>query len=430
MINRPDNPEKKRIIIVDALRGFALFGIIMAHMNNQYYAGWPPPGHETMAIKNSFDNFLQTFHDILVFGKFYTIFSFLFGLSFGIQLLNARAKKQPFAGRFAWRLVVLFGIGFINHLHYRGDILVIYAVLGFFLLLFYKVGNKALLFWSFFFILNIPGLAFRTANYINSLNKPAVAQNQPPALPAGLDIKKMEQDAISYFAMVKNGDYTGIVQTNLTKEFQNKLGFQIFSGRLFVTMGLFILGLYVAKKRIFEHLSLHIKGIKKWLWISLAISLFAVLLYALFGEKLFAPGGLIGLLGSFLGEVFSPALSMVYVACFILLFQKEKWQNWLSGLVPMGKMGLTTYLTQTVLGVLIFYGYGLNLMDVIGNSISFAIGIIIFITQIYFSKWWLKNYYYGPFEWLWRSLTYFKAQPMRRHSPEQPAPESSIASSA
>lgn len=404
--------EKKRITIVDALRGFALFGIIIAHMNNQYYAGMPPPGHEAMSIKNGFDNFLQVFHDILIFGKFYTIFSFLFGLSFGIQLLNALAKNKPFLGRFAWRLVVLLLIGFLNHVHYRGDILVIYAVLGFFLLLFYKAGNKVLLFWSFFFILNMPGFIFKTVMYVNSLNKSAVAQSQPMGLPEGFDMKKIQAEATAYYNMVKQGDYSGIAKTNIIKEFQNKLFFQLFTGRLFVTMGLFILGLYVARKRIFENMPLHIQGIKKWLWISLAISLQAVLLYGLFGEKLFATGGIAGLLVSFLGDAFSPALSMVYAACFILLFQKEKWQNKLSVLIPMGRMGLTTYLTQTLFGVLIFYGYGLNMLDVIGNTVTYTTGIIIFIAQVYFSRWWLSKYYYGPFEWIWRSLTYFKAQPM------------------
>ena len=82
-----------RIDIVDALRGFALFGIILAHFNNQYFAGFPPPGHEAMSIKNSVDPILQGIADIFIFGKFFTIFSFLFGLSFGIQLLNAKEKK-------------------------------------------------------------------------------------------------------------------------------------------------------------------------------------------------------------------------------------------------------------------------------------------------------------------------------------------------
>ena len=412
--------EKKRIDILDGLRGFALFGIVLAHMNNQYYAGMTPPGHDNIAIKNSFDRALQMFHDIFIFGKFYTIFSFLFGLSFGIQLLNAKEKGQPFLGRFAWRLVILFLIGFLNHMHYRGDILTIYAVLGFLLLLFYKAGNRALLCWAFFFILNMPGFIFKTVDYVKSLDKPVAAQPQLPGMPEGFDFKKMQDDATVYFTMVKAGDYTSIIKKNITKEFQNKFGFQIFSGRLFVTMGLFILGLYVAKRQIFENLRQHSKGIKKWVWISLAVSIFCIMLYAVFGDQLFQTNGLVSLLISFLGDAFSPALSMVNTGCFILLFQKAAWQKKLGGLAPLGRMGLTTYLAQTIFGVLIFYGYGLNLLDVIGNSTAFIIGIVLFIFQVSFSGWWMKRYYCGPFKWLWRSLTFLRAQTWKKPLLENP----------
>jgi uncharacterized protein len=405
--------EKKRIDLLDALRGFALFGIILAHMDNQYFAGFAPPGHENMNIKNGLDGVLQTVHDILIFGKFYTIFSFLFGVSFGIQLLLAKEKGQAFLSRFAWRLLILFIIGLINHIHYRGDILTIYGVLGFFLLLFYKAGNKVLLFWSFFFILNMPGYIFRTVDYIKSLQQQA-ATTKANEMPAGIDMKQMEKDATAYFTMVKNGDYIGIAKTNLSKEFITKLGFQVFSGRLFVTMGLFILGLYIAKKRVFENILSYKKDIKRWLWITGVFCTALVALYFSMGEKVFQLTGVTGLILSFLGDVFSPALTMVYIGAFILLFQKEKWNKWMTYLAPLGRMGLTTYLMQTMFGVFIFYGYGLNLLNKIGNSTAFAIGIVIFIAQIYFSKWWMSKYYYGPFEWLWRSATYMKLQPMKR----------------
>ena len=403
----------ERIDIVDAIRGFALFGIIIAHMANQYYAGWPPPGHENMAVKNSFDGFLQTFHDILIVSKFYTIFSFLFGLSFGIQLLRSKEKGKSFLARFSWRLLLLFMIGFINHIHYRGDILTIYAVLGFFLLLFYKAGNKALLFWSFFFILNMPGYIFRTIDYVKSLQKPANT-SQATGMPEGFDMKKMQAEATAYFNMVKKGDYIGIIKINISKEFANKLAFQVFSGRLSVTLGLFVLGLYIAKRRIFENIREHLTGIKRWLWGTAIFCISMIALYFTLGEKLFQLNGLWGLILSFLGDVFSPALSMVYVAGFILLFQKAGWQKRLLNLAPMGRMGLTTYIMQTMIGVLLFYGYGFNLLDAIGNSATFAIGTVVFIVQMFFSKWWMKYFYYGPFEWFWRSATYFKLQPFKR----------------
>ena len=157
------------------------------------------------------------------------------------------------------------------------------------------------------------------------------------------------------------------------------------------------------------------------MWLCAAVSLATILMFALFGEKIFTAPGLLSIFAMFIGEAFSPAMSMIYVAGFILLFQRERWQHRLSALVPLGRMGLTTYLLQTVMGVLVFYGYGLNLLDVIGNSISYTIGIVFFIAQVYFSKWWMAHHAYGPFEWLWRALTYFNAQRWRKDQNETAA---------
>jgi len=227
-------------------------------------------------------------------------------------------------------------------------------------------------------------------------------------------MKKMQAEATAYFNMLKKGDYIGIIKTNITKEFANKMAFQVFSGRLSVTLGLFVLGLYIAKRRIFENIREDLPGIKRWLWGTAIFSISMIALYFTLGEKIFQLTGLWGLILSFLGDVFSPALSMVYVAGFILLFQKTGWQKRLLNLAPLGRMGLTTYIMQTMVGVVLFYGYGLNLMDVIGNSATFAIGTMVFIAQVYFSKWWMKHFNYGPFEWFWRSATYFKLQKFRR----------------
>ncbi len=139
--------QESRIKIIDILRGFALLGIIIVHFTEQYYAGQAPEVHSKMLTKNLGDEITLGLIGILVQGKFFMIFSFLFGLSFFIQF-DKSDGSGPFALRFAWRLIVLFLIGMLHHLHYRGDILTIYAVLGFALLLVYKLPDKALLILS------------------------------------------------------------------------------------------------------------------------------------------------------------------------------------------------------------------------------------------------------------------------------------------
>jgi uncharacterized protein len=351
---KPIALAKQRIDIVDMLRGFSLLGILLAHLCDQYFAGARPPGNEQFNIKNGLDQGLQLFQDIFITGKFYTIFSFLFGLSFAIQLLNAKEKGQSFAGRFAWRLVLLFAIGFLHHMHYRGDILTIYAVLGFALLLFYKVGNKILLLVAFFFMFNGPGLIVRTIEFARISNQPPIEQQ--PQVNTTPD--KRQQDATVYYNMVKQGDYWGIARWNISKDFQTKLEFQVFSGRLFVTLGLFLLGLYAGRNKIFENLPQYKKKIKKWFWISLGVSIFALVIYGVFGESLFRSFTIYSLLASVLIDIHYISFSMVYAGGFLLLAQRVKAGKFLAGLAPLGRMGLTTYLAQTIFGLLLFYGYG------------------------------------------------------------------------
>ena len=405
-------PDKKRIEVVDALRGFALLGIILAHMNYQYYVGYMPPLHENIGINNAVDARLRNLHIVFVFGKFYSIFSFLFGLSFGIQMLNAKEKGLAFLRRFAWKLVLLFAIGFLHHMHYGSDVLTIYAVLGFGLLLFRKTNKRVLLFLAFVFILNIPGFTYKIINYINS--KPGTERLL--AIQSSNDALKQiqENEATQYYNIVKKGNYAATLKANITYHFKNKFVYQVFNGRLLITMGLFFLGLFFARKRFFENLGLHIKAVKQWFWFSTAFCVTLIACYFLFKVKLYGTVGLFSLVVSFITDTFNMALAIVYFTGFILLFNNKIWQKNLQALVSIGRMALTTYLIQTILGILIFYGYGFNLLGVIGGEAAFCIGVVIFTAQVYFSKWWMEDYYYGPLEWFWRSLTYLKVQPLRK----------------
>src|SRR5258706_8281880 len=182
-----------RIEIIDILRGFALLGIIMVHFTEQYYAGQPPEIHADMTAKNLADQIVLGLIGFFVQGKFFMIFSFLFGLSFFIQL-DKSSGSPSFLLRFAWRLTVLFAIGFVHHLHYRGDILTIYAILGLGLLLCYKLPDKALLVVALFLVFNIPSLGVRLYQAILHVEGNAIFSS---------DQKQLQL----YFDTVKSGSY-------------------------------------------------------------------------------------------------------------------------------------------------------------------------------------------------------------------------------
>jgi uncharacterized protein len=109
-----------------------------------------------------------------------------------------------------------------------------------------------------------------------------------------------------------------------------------------------------------------------------------------------------------------PALAAFYVTTFILLFQQPWWRRRLELLAPVGRMALTNYLSQSLVCVFLYYGVGLGLMDRVNPATTIPIALIIFCTQVAWSHWWMARFRFGPAEWLWRSLTYARIQPMKR----------------
>jgi uncharacterized protein len=394
--------KDSRIEIIDILRGFALLGIIIVHFTEQYYAGQPPEIHADMIAKNLADQIAMGIIGFFIQGKFFMIFSFLFGLSFFIQLDKSDGSIK-FVLRFGWRLIILFMIGMIHHLHYRGDILSIYAVLGFALLLTYRLPDKALLVLALALVIDLPAVGMRLYDAI------AGASN---------DFNTDQKMLLAYYDTLKSGSYVSILKANFY-EFLPKFQFQVFSGRIFITTGLFLLGLYAGRKKFFEKWEEQIPFIKKLLknslWTILGCVVFAVLFFG--GAQLlkiemnqgiqFAVGGLVY-------DVFNACLATIYIMWILLLFRKENWKPRLMHFYALGRMGLTTYLMQTLFGVLFFFSIGFGMLGEFGALTCLSIGIIVFAIQIYFSQWWLARFRYGFFEWLWRSLTYLKWQPFRK----------------
>ena len=400
--------SSNRIEFIDVLRGFTLFGIGIIHMVEQYFAGPAPQSHQNFQAHSLGDQIASGIVSVLISGKFFMIFSFLFGLSFYLQLKNSDGSLK-FSMRFVWRLVILFVIGFIHHLHYRGDILTIYAMLGLLLVLAYKLPDKVILVLGFILMLNVPSAVIRAIDVIQ----------YDPTVKTDPFAGFMGDDHVNeiYFTTLKNGSYLDILKANLY-EHSFKMKFQVLSGRLYITAGLFLLGLYVGRKKVLHDIvlnkSVFKKAIRISLWTLLGCVVFAVAFFGTFALlKKELPMPVQFLAGGFVMDVFYAAQALLYGSGLALLFMNEKWQKQLMLFYSVGRMGLTTYLMQTLFGMLIFFGVGFGLLGDIGALAAIGLSLAFFVFQVYFSKWWFNHFQYGFFEWLWRSATQMKIQPLR-----------------
>jgi uncharacterized protein len=388
-----------RIPLVDGLRGFALLGIILAHYGG-WHQGWSLPNEVGAKYQSDLlTQILSGIDGVFITGKFFAFFSFLFGVSFGLMLTRSAENQGDFLKRFAWRLFILGIIGFVHHLHWRGDILSIYAIIGYGLLLFTNVSNRIILITATLLILNVPA---RLQDIYFTISHADV----------GAMWNSIFDDAGNkrYLELIRKGQYLPFIADNLAA-FPKKMTFQVLGGRIYITFGFFLLGFWFSKNRLFENFEAERSFFRKLLIYSSAIVGAIIVIFlgiqfsGIFNGKTQPPAWL-NTVFSMLFDFGNGAMVMVYVAGISFLFSKKSWQKILNNMAVVGKMALTSYLTQTLLGWFIFFGFGLNLLGNVSPAVAYL--------QIIFSRFWLKKYYYGPIEWIWRSLTYLKMQPMIR----------------
>jgi uncharacterized protein len=275
-------------------------------------------------------------------------------------------------------------------------------VLGFVLLITYRLPDKYLLITSLFLIFDVPSILVRIVG---------VAANDQSA---NSFLQQDQAQLTAYYETFKSGTYMDLIKANI-ESFKFKMDFQVWSGRIYMTPGLFLLGLYAGRKRFFEDIQVPL--IKKYLrnsaWGLLATVLLAVAFFVVANS---VTGGLSNdtnaLAGISFFNFFNTFLAVIYVSWFILLFQNKKWKGRLMQFYAAGRMGLTTYLMQALFGVLLFSTLGFGLVGQLGAATCFGIAIIVYVFQIWFAKIWMSHFYYGPIEWLWRSLTSFRFQPL------------------
>jgi uncharacterized protein len=399
-LDSPQSPANSRIAVVDVLRAFALFGIVITHSAMGFLSARPPrPGFMSFT---PLDQTVEQLARLFFVGKFFTIFSFLFGLSFAIQLANAARKGESISGRFTWRLVLLGIIALIHGAFFSGDILIVYALLGLLLIPVQKLDTKVLAAVGVVLVLNIPGLmiGLSRASSVDASAPPA------PAAPTGTSPQRQ-------YEIKQRGTVGELVYLNLTESLPGKLDFQIRSGRGWMTYGLFLLGMCAGRMQLFRDSEANRRFFRR-LIVGAGVVALVTTVIAVF--KPAAPGSpmLADALATFSFSVQQATLSAVYLGLATLWFWRSPARGLLPQLVPMGKMGLTTYLMQTVFGITLFYGIGFGMLGHMGTAAAIASGIVFYVAQIFMSRWWLAHFSMGPVEWAWRSLTYFKWRPNSR----------------
>jgi uncharacterized protein len=425
---------RKRIEGVDALRGWALLSIGVIHFMEQFLGAMPPADHITYSQHGLADRLIESLGMVFIRGKGFALFSFLFGLSFALQMDKAeeRSPGSDFRPRFAWRLGILGSIGALHGLLYGGDILLIYAVLGFPMLLFYRLGTRWLIVPALLLILGMPRIAYQTAVFLTA--QPKVAETKVTQNPDGTETKKLlspedasrQAEAARHWETLTHGSFTGVLRANASKTLSNKVEFQLgFMGRGYQTFGLFLLGLWAGRRRLFENVEENLATFRRaFRWSVWPTAIISVVALAGMTWVAFHPQPSDGNFGNpwvwqavvaiSLYDAWNFAMTVCYISGFVLLFRKAQVRHWLGLLAPVGRLALTNYLAQTIFGSFLFMGFGFGLLGTVGSSLTLPIGLAFFALCARASTLWLKHYHYGPVEWLWRSLTLLRIQPFRR----------------
>mgnify|MGYP000052492952 CR=1 FL=1 len=398
---------KERIEVIDILRGFALFGVLAANM---LYFSLPDYLPFAQVWTGTADQAALWLIEFVVRGKFIRLFSFLFGLGFALQMARAESRGVRFFPVYRRRLLVLLLIGLAHALLLLspGDILHWYVMFGFLLLLFRARSPRTLLIAAFICLL-IPIAHDAVDIRLHELRRadPQVAQevSRQDAERAAEDRAGQERQLRLY----SQGTYGEMVadRARWFKEWHSSLrSYSHYLGGAFV---MFLLGLYAGRRRIFENLPVHLPFIRRVLWWGLGLGLVGMSAHVLLDPRYIGESADEDLFLA-LGR---PAMCFFYASAIILLVQREAWKKRLAPLAAVGRLALSNYLLQSLVCTTIFYSYGLGLFGKVGPALGLALTVLIFALQILLSVWWLGRFQFGPMEWLWRSLTYGKRQPLR-----------------
>jgi uncharacterized protein len=399
---RPVAPAE-RVALLDVLRGFALYGVLLANTVT-WFSGRAFLSREEIAAQTGpINGIALLLISVFVDGKAMTLLSFLFGLGFAVQLERAEEQGRSVLPVYLRRLVILIAIGLCHvALLWWGDILTSYAITGFALILFRRRKNRALIFWA---------VALSFVPHLVSL-LPSVAALLQRVLPGPGDETAWRAQVLAAIG----GDDRGLLtRIQLRQALYHGTG--AAAAYLPWTLGRFLLGYVAGRSRWLHNAADHLPKFRKMLGWGIAIALVSAAAFIIprvvMGRGTPLPASL-RLALAVVQEIQVVAMASAQVAALVLLMQRPAWSRRLGVLAPVGQMALTSYLCQSVLCTFVFYGWGLGLVGRVGPALCIPLTLAIFAVQILANRFWLRRFRFGPVEWVSRSLTYGRLQPMRR----------------
>ena len=468
-----------RIHVLDVVRGFALLGIFL--MNVEFFNR--PLGEIDLGLPagaTGIDHWAGWFVYVFVRGKFWTMFSLLFGMGFAVMLVRAEQAGRAFLGPYVRRTLALAVFGALHAICiWSGDILFSYAMGAAVLMIVYYTRPNVLLPvagiclgvaalfaglskvmagsppWQPFAVIALPllvlwavaaslrrwpiaglrnaGLALYLAPFLMMTVGGFVQMKQPPQperdriaqaaadTPAKQEVlakrvrqreQKRQEHAASVVEerRVMQGDSYAEAVTLRARDFLKHMGMNLeFS---IIVLGMFLLGAWFIRSGVMAHPEQHLPLFRKLTWIGLPIGL---------GLSLVSAGIATTHVRGVNDGVYQLALGLMmvgnlpaclgYVGALVLLWHGRA-RALLAPLAMAGRMALTNYIGQSLIGTLFFYGYGFAHWGM-GRAWQLVFVVVVFGLQVGFSRWWLARFRYGPLEWIWRWATYGQRPAMR-----------------
>lgn len=388
---------------LDVIRGFALFGVLLINLYG--HPEFALPERVLAALPTAaIDGPLGLAFDVLMEGKAQALFSMLFGFGFAMFLSRAEARGADGLRLYLRRVLILLAIGLVHVTAvFFGDILHVYAITAFVLILFRRAPDRVLL-WT--------GVALSLLASVPMLGQmlwEKAATGQTPAL-----ILAWEAGIERRWDVFLTADYPAYVSELVRAMGAEWMLSAFFWSYMGTVLGRFLVGFWLFRKGWLQRPARHAAAFRRW---APRLILGGLVLSGA-DVALGASGMELTGLGEVAKEVLHRAgqltLALGYGAGLVVLMQGALGRRLLTGLGDVGRMALTNYLMQSLIYLFVFYGFGLGLMRWGGALTCLAIAVPTFALQILLSRWWLARFRFGPLEWLWRSATYGAWQPFRR----------------